>query len=394
VIDGYPGIERSMHTYLRNKVNDVLTGESKAIVVRIYGPKREVRRQQADAVRQAIADVDGLVDLHVEGEIEEPHIQVKVDLDAAGKADVKPGDVRRASATVFSGIVVGYLFKEQKIFEVVVWGAPEARQSLANLRDLWIDKSDRTRVRLRDVADVSILATPTVIKHERIAPYVDVVANIAGKDPGAVTAELEGRLRKMSFPLEHRAELLGEFSERSKATQRSIGIVAAVILGIFLLLQACFRSWALAAAGALTLFASVAGGVLAASLAGAQSSLGSMVGLLAVLGIAARHVIVLVDHYRWLEAEGGMPHGVELVVQGTRERMSAIALSSAAIVAGSLPIVVRGAVPGLEIAHSIAVVVIGGVVASLLIALFVIPPLYLRFRADAARELDLGLDTP
>jgi Cu/Ag efflux pump CusA len=185
VIDGYPGIDRSMHTYLSNTVNNVLTGESKAIVVRIYGPKREVRQQQADAVRQSIADIKGLVDLRVEGEVEEPHVQVKVNLDAAGKADVKPGDVRRASATVFSGIVVGYLFKEQKIFEVVVWGAPESRQSLTNLRDLWIDKSDRTRVRLRDVADVSVVSTPTVIKHERIAPYVDVVANVSGRDPGA-----------------------------------------------------------------------------------------------------------------------------------------------------------------------------------------------------------------
>ena len=110
-------------------------------------------------------------------------MQVKVNLDAAGKADVKPGDVRRASATVFSGIVVGYLFKEQKIFEVVVWGAPEARHSLTNLRELLIDKQDRNQVRLADVADISIAAAPTVIKHERIAPYIDVVANVAGNDP-------------------------------------------------------------------------------------------------------------------------------------------------------------------------------------------------------------------
>jgi Cu/Ag efflux pump CusA len=127
--------------------------------------------------------ISGLVDLRVEGEIEEPHVQVKVNLDAAGKADVKPGDVRRASATVFSGIVVGYLFKEQKIFEVVVWGAPEARHSLTNLRELLIDKQDRNQVRLADVADISIAAAPTVIKHERIAPYIDVVANVAGNDP-------------------------------------------------------------------------------------------------------------------------------------------------------------------------------------------------------------------
>jgi CzcA family heavy metal efflux pump len=390
-IGGYPGIEHSMHTYLRSKVNDVLTGESKAIVVRIYGPRREVRRQQADEVRQAIAGIKGLVDLRVEGEIEEPHVQVKVNLDAAGRADVKPGDVRRASATVFSGVVVGYLFKDQKIFEVVVWGAPESRQSLANLGDVWIDKADRTRVRLRDVADVNVLATPTVIKHERIAPYVDVVANVGGRDLGAVAGDVEERLRKMSFPLEHRAELVGEIVERAKTRQRTAGIITAALIGIFLLLQACFRSWGLALVGFLALVASIAGGVLAASMTGRVSSLGSMVGLLAVLGIAARSGILLIDRYRSLEEHAGMAPGVELVVRGASQRMAAIITSSASTVAALLPILVLGTIPGLEIAHSIAVVVTGGVAASALTSLFVIPPLYLLVRSKAQRAPDLGL---
>ncbi len=238
VIEGYPGIERGMHTYLHSTVNGMLTGDSNAIVVRAYGPKRDVRRQTAEDVRQAVADIDGLVDVRVEGEIEEPQVQVNVDLDAAGKADLKPGDVRRASATLFSGIVVGYLFKDQKIFEVVVWGAPEVRQSLANLGELWIDKADRTRVRLRDVADVNIRATPTVIRHERMAPYVDVVANVAGRDVRSVAAEIQDRLRTMTFPLEHRAELLGEVVERDQARQRTAGIIAAVLVAIVLLFQA------------------------------------------------------------------------------------------------------------------------------------------------------------
>jgi Cu/Ag efflux pump CusA len=299
--------------------------------------------------------------------------------------------VRRASATVFSGIVVGYLFKEQKIFEVVVWGAPESRQSLTNLRDLWIDKSDRTRVRLRDVADVSVLSTPTVIRHERIAPYVDVVANVAGRDLGAVAGELDGRLRKMSFPLEHRAELLGEIVEREKERHRIGGIIIAALVGIFLLLQACFRSWGLALVGLLAIAASVAGGVLAAWITGGESSLGSMVGLLAVLGVAARHVILLIDQYRCLEEQAGMAPGLEVVVRGAGQRMAAIIASSGAIVAALLPFAVLGKVAGLEIAHSIAVVVIAGLVTSTVISLFVVPPLYLSAQSKARRAPDLGL---
>jgi Cu/Ag efflux pump CusA len=192
--------------------------------------------------------------------VEEPTVQVKVNLDAAGRANVKPGDVRRATATVFSGLVVGFLFKDQKIYEVVVYGAPEARQSLTNLADLWIGKSDRTHARLGDVADVNMVSTPMVIRHEAIAPYVDVVANVAGRDPGAVVDEIDDRLENIQFPLEYHPELLGEYAERESAQERMLGIAAAALIGIFLLLQACFQSWRLALIAFLALPVSVAGG--------------------------------------------------------------------------------------------------------------------------------------
>ena len=376
-IDGYPGIEHSVHTYLRDKMDNVLTGEDKPVVVRIYGPKREVRQQKAEEVRRAIAGIDGLFDAKIEGEIEEPQVQVKVNLDAAGRADVKPGDVRRASATIFSGIVVGYLFKEQKIFEVVVWGAPEARQSLANLREVWIDKADRTRVRLSDVAEVSIASTPTVIRHERITPYVDVVANVAsGQAHRAVVRAIGERLRGIEFPIEHRPELLGEFAERGKSQQRMLGIVAAALIGIFLLLQACFRSWTLALAGFGAIVAALAGAVLAAGIFGGGAlSLGSMLGLLGVVGVAARHVVPLIDEFRRAGTDA------DAAAHATHARSAPVIAGTAIIVAALLPIVVRGAIPGLEIAQGIAVALIGGSLVSGLVTLLLVPPLCVHLRS-------------
>jgi len=389
-IDGYPGIDRNVQTYLRDKVGEALTGESKAIVVRLYGPRRDVLREKAEEVREALADVPGIVDLRAEGQVEEPQVQVKVNLDFAGRANVKPGDVRRSSATVFSGLVVGYLFKEQKIFEVVVWGAPETRQSLTNLRDLWVEKSDRTHARLGDVADVSIAATPTIIRHERIAPYVDVVANVSGRDPAAVADEVEDRLEKIRFPLEYHPELLGEDVERQGVEKRILGVAVAALIGIFLLLQACFQSWRLALVAFLALPASLLGGVLAAWAGGGVMSLGSTVGLLAVLGIAARNGVFLIDHYQRLEAEGA-PFGFDLVLRGARERLPAILASSAATIAALLPIAVFGRVPGLEIVQPTAIVIVGGLVASTLVTLFVMPALYMVIGSGGGRRADLGL---
>ncbi|HJX15634.1 MAG TPA: efflux RND transporter permease subunit [Candidatus Deferrimicrobiaceae bacterium] len=391
-IDGYPGIERNVQSYLRDKIGEALTGSSNAIVVRVYGQQREILRQKAEEVRQALSGIAGIVDLRAEGQAEEPQVRVKVDLDAAGRVNVKPGDVRRSSATVFSGLVVGYLFKEQKIFEVVVWGAPETRQSLTNLRDLWVEKSDRHHARLADIADVSMVSTPTVIRHERIAPYVDVVANVAGRDPGSVADEVDDRLETIQFPLEYHPELLGEYAERESAQRRMLGAGAAALIGIFLLLQACFRSWRLPLIAIPAFPASIAGGVLAASAGGGVISLGSIVGFLAVLGIAARNGMLLIRQYQQLEGQENVPFGLDLVLRGARERLSPILTSSAAIIAALLPIVVFGQIPGLEIVRPTAIVILGGLVASTLFTLFAMPALYLLVGSGAKLQTDLGLE--
>ncbi len=390
-VDGYPGLDRSVQTYLRDTVSEALSGETSAVVVRIFGQRREVLNRKAEEVRQALEGIDGLVDLRAVGQVEEPQVKVKVDLDAAGAASVTPGEVRRSAATVFSGLTVGFLYEAQKVYDVVVWSAPEVRQSVQDLRDVLVEKSDRHHVRLGDVAEVTIEPTPTVIRHDGVSPYVDVVANVVGRDLASVNRDVESRLERVDFPLEYYPQILGEFAERQDAQRRTLGVAIAALIGIFLMLQACFRNWGLAIIGFLALPAAIAGGVLAGFATGGVITLGSFVGFFAVLGIAARNGILLINHYQRLEGQQGVPFGLDLVLRGARERLSPILASSAAIIAALLPIVVFGQIPGLEIVLPTAIVIIGGVVASTLVTLFVIPALYLVIGSGADRQPDLGL---
>jgi Cu/Ag efflux pump CusA len=389
-IDGYPGVDSSVHTYLRNKIGEVLTGADKAIVVRIYGQDLDILRQKGEEVKQALSGISGIVDLRVEGQKEEPQVQIKVDLNAAARANVKPGDVRRSSATVFSGLTVGYMYKVQKIIDVVVWGAPETRNSLDNIRNLWVDKKDRRYVRLGDVADVTITSTPTAIRHEEISPYIDVVANVAGQNPSSVAEEVEERLEDIQFPIEYHPEILGEYAELESVQQRTISVVIASIVGIFLLLQACFGSWRMALIAFLALPASIAGGMLAVLVSGGIVSLGSTVGFLAVLGIAVRNSVLLINHYQHLEKEKDVPFGFDLIIRGTRERLSSILTSCAAIIVSLIPIVVFGRIPGLEITQPTALVIIGGLLFSTFFTLFIIPALYLLIGSGAKRYVEYG----
>ena len=135
-INEYPGIEHEVQTYLQETLRQVFTGTSSAIVVRLQGPDWDGLHREAERVKQALTDVKGLVDLHVSGQVTEPQIDVQVDLAKVAKYGLTPGDVRRAAATMFSGLEVGSLFEHQKVFEVVVWSAPNARESITNVREL------------------------------------------------------------------------------------------------------------------------------------------------------------------------------------------------------------------------------------------------------------------
>ncbi len=379
-VDGYPGIDGNLQPYLKGRISEVLTGADEPIVVRVYGPGLEALRSTAEEVRQVLSGIDGLVDLHVDGLIMEPHVEVEVDLAKAQSSGITPGDIRRAAATMFGGILVGNLFEEQKVFDVVVWSTLETRNSLTDLREVQIDTPSGGYVRLGDVAEVRVAANPTVINHSATAPYIDVLANVDGRDRGAVVGDVERRLQEIDFPLEYRPSLIGDYAERQATQRRLLGYTVAAAIGIFLLLQASFRSWRLASLAFFTLPAALVGGVIAGWIAGGGiASLASLAGLLAVFGIAARNGILLLNHYQHLEQREGELFGPELVLRGARERFAPILVTATTTALALLPFVVLGDIAGLEIVHPMAVVILGGLVTSTLLNLFVVPAMYLRF---------------
>jgi Cu/Ag efflux pump CusA len=388
-VDGYPGLARSVETYLTDRIRQVLAGAGQSIVVRLYGKKRDVLRTKAEEIRQAMAGIDGLVNLRVDGYVEQPQVQVQVDLAAAEPDGLKPGDVRRAAATMFSGLGVGFLFEAQKVYDVVVWGTPDTRRSVSDVRNLLIDAPRGGHVRLGDVASVRIAPTPTVIHHEALQNRIDIVADVNGRDLAAVEDDVENRLDEINFEVEYYPAVLGEAVEREVAEERMLSFALAVGIGILLLLQAAFRSWRLALVAIVTLPAALAGGVMANFLGnGGTLSLGLLAGWLTVMGIALRNLVMLFSHYQNLEEHGGEDFSPELIVRGARERLSPTLMTALTTGLAMLPFVLFGNIPGHEVVRPIAIVVIGGLVTSTWLNLFAMPALYLRF--GASREADLG----
>jgi CzcA family heavy metal efflux pump len=379
VVASYPGVFTNVETYLNERIDEVLAGGSEPIIVRIFGPDLETLRRKADEVRAAIAKVDGIDNPYVEFQDGLPQIQVKVNLAAAQRYGVKPGDVRRASATLLESEEVGDIYRGGRAYDVHVWSKPETRDSVTSVSQLPIDTPLGGQVPLRQLADVRIRPTPNVVHHEHQSRSIDVLAGVRGRDLGSVARDVQDRLDEAPFPFGYHAELLGEYKERQTAARRMsiFGIGAALV--ILLLLQASFGSWRLATLSFLTLPIALAGGVLTAFASDRVLSLGSLVGFYTVFGIAARNGILMINHFQHLEQYEGERFGPALVLRGARERLSPILMTSLATALALVPLVIAGRIPGHEIEYPLAIVILGGLGTSTLLNLFVVPSLYLRF---------------
>jgi CzcA family heavy metal efflux pump len=385
VIDTYPGLYRTVQTYLRERVKEVLSGASESIVVRVFGPDIGVLTGKAEEIALAIAGINGIVDPRVEQIEQIPQIQVEVDIEAAQRYGITPGHVRRQASAMLASTEVADLFLNGKVYDARIWSIPEARDSVSDVQNLPIDTPSGKQVPLREVADVRITSVPNTIKHERQTRRVDAVADVGGRDLASTVSEVRDHLGDIQFPPGYHAEILGEAPELNAAQGHLLlyGALAAAV--IFLLIQTGLGSARLAILVFLLLPMALAGAVLAAKLDTGILSLGSMVGFLTVLGIAGRNGILMLAHFQHLEREEGVPFGPELVLQGAKDRLAPILMTASATGLALVPLVVAGSVPGNEIEHPLAVTILGGLVTATLLNLFVLPSLYLRF-ATRRRE--------
>ena len=384
-IDGYPGLSRDVLTYLRERIKEVLTGAGATIVVRIYGPDIAELRKIAENIKGAIADVPGVADLKVEQQSLIPQIQIQPRPEALAAYGLTTGEIRRATGTIISGTKAGEVFRDQKSFDVTVWGTPAARGDLHALRDMLIPTASGAQVRLSQVADVQIMPAANEIKRENGSRRIDVTMNIKGaNDLGGVARAVQAKVGAMPFAQGYYPEFLGEYAALQASQRQLLFLGALCLIGILLLVWLEFRSLRVTALIGLSLPFALLGGVIAVLLSGGTMSLGSLVGFVTVLGISARNGIMLISHYKHLESQEGETFGPAMILRGAEERLVPILMTASCAALALLPLVVRGDAPGHEIEHPMALVILGGLVSSTALNLLLMPTLYARFARKRA----------
>jgi Cu/Ag efflux pump CusA len=388
VLDSYPGMEHDVTTYPEHRIEKARGRDDDKVVVRVYGQDPDVLSTEGEKIKNMVSSVEGVTEIEVPRIPIEPTVEIQVDLARAKQHGIKPGDVRRAAATLLSGLEVGSLFEEKKVFEVIVWGTPETRASLSSIRNLLLQAPDGTYVRLSDVADVKIAPHPVMIKREAVARYVDVEIDVYGRNLGDVAKEVGKRLATYSFPPEYHAEVLGGYTKRERILRSALAVALFAVIAILLLLQAAFRSWRLALAVLLTVPVAALGGILLVLVADGELTLAAFCGLITVVGLALRAATSLIQNYQRLERIEGLAFGPTLVARGTLQRAVPILASLLAAAFAFLPYLFFWGEAGLELIAPVAAVIVASLVTTLLFALFVLPSLYLVLGPGAAAEAD------
>lgn len=377
IVNGYPGLSSSVGSYANERVNADLAGSGRDITARVYGENQTTLVEKSGEVLAAMSAIDGVKDARIEAPAEQPALEVEVDLEAAEQYGLRPGDVRRSAATLLAGLGVGNLFEEQKVFDVVVWSTPDTRANLSAIRDLAIDTPDGGQVHLDDVADVRIAPNLAVVNRDQVSRYIDVTADVDGRGQGAVKNDIEEALDGISFPQEHRVEVIDNEGRRIEENQgMALGIGAAIM--IFLLLQLAFGSWRLAGLVFVLVPGALAGGAVAAVLDGGELTIGHYAGFLALLAISVRSGLALISGLQARAEQQGEKLDVTGVLSGAQDRVAPVLTTAAATAVGLLPFLFITNAFGHDIVAPMAIVIVGGLVTSLAVNLFILPALYLQ----------------
>lgn len=371
-----PGVSFSVLSYLKERMEEVMSGATAQVAVKIFGPDLHTLRSLGQQAATAMTAVPGVVDLVVEPQVDIPQVTLRFDRHALAQYGLTMGQLKTFVTTAFLGTVVAQVYEEGKVFNVVVRFQAEVRNNVAALGNTLVAVPGGAHVPLRALAEIVVERRPNVIHRENAARRLIVQCNVTGSDIVGVTERITRRLREqLTLPVGYHLEVGGEYQAQVVARRELLLLGIGALVGMFLLLYADFHSARDATFVLVSLPLAFVGAIWAVLLGGRGLSLGSLVGFLALLGITARNGIMLIAHYRRLQSEG-MPWGPALLVQGSVDRLVPILMTALVAALGLLPLALGGDRAGQEIEQPLAVVLLGGLFSSTFLNLFVVPAAY------------------
>ncbi len=381
-----PGTNVTVGQPISHRIDHMLSGTRAAIAVKIFGPDLPALRDLARAVEEAARKVPGAVDVAVEAQADIPTVRVHFDRRRLARYGLPAGAAAEAMRTAFVGREVGQVYEGQVAFPLVVRYPAEVQEDLDAIRRTRIDTPSGARVPLEAIASIREDRGPNFIGRENGRRKIVVSANVAGRDLRSVVDGIRAAVAaSVALPAGYSIEYGGQFESEEAASRRLLWLGLTVILGILVLLSAAFRSLGDAVIVMLNLPLALIGGAVGVFVSGSVLSVASVIGFIALFGIATRNGIMMVSHIRHILEEEGERSFRRAVVRGARERLVPILMTALAAGLALVPLALSGSHPGAEIEAPMAVVILFGLLSATALNMVVVPIAYLRFSRMRAR---------
>jgi CzcA family heavy metal efflux pump len=369
------GVSIEVGQPITHRMDHMLSGSRTNIAIKIFGDDLNELFRIGNEVNGAIEDVAGIGDLFVEQLVETPQLKINAKREMLSRYGIPVNRFAQHIATSIGGRQVSDVYVDEMKFPLILRYNEETRGSIESIKASMIDTYDGQKIPLSFVADIESGSGPHTINRENVKRKIVVNVNAAGRDVGSVVKDIRSEIeKKVTLPENYRIEYGGQFESASRASRRILFASCLAILAVFMVLYNEFRKSTLAWIVLLNLPLALIGGIFAIRLTSGVISIPSIIGFITLFGIATRNGILLISRYMHLEEED-----TDLktrVVHGSADRLNPILMTALTAALALVPLAIAGQKPGNEIQSPMAVVILGGLLSSTLLNIFVIPTVY------------------
>lgn len=383
-----PGVGVNVGQPISHLIDHMLSGVSAAIAIKIFGPDLATLREKAIELQDAIKDVEGLVDLRIESQGLIPQVKIKVLREEAAKFGLSPGEITKLLEAAFNGEALAQVIEETRLYDVFFQFDQSSRASIDSMDNTVLKvMPDGRKVLLKDVADVYETTGPNEINRENSQRRIVISANLSQRDLGSLIAEVQKRVKdKVQFPEGYYVVYGGQFESQQAATRNILIFGLISLLGIAFVLYSHFQSKAIVAQVMATIPLAFIGGIFFLFLTDRSITVASLVGFITLCGVASRNSIMMISHYLHLMKFEGEVFNREMIIRGSQERLVPVMMTAFVASLALLPLVFGKGQPGSEVLHPVAVVIVGGLLSSTFLDIFVTPVLFFKFGRKSAES--------
>jgi len=361
-----PGVACIVGQPISHRIDHMISGTRASIAIKLFGNDLNEMYQTGCNIKKAIAEIPGLVDVNVDQQVETPQLHLKPNRIAMARYGVSMDEFNRLVVMGYSGEKVGDIYEGQRSYDLILRLSPRYTGTIEGVRKALIDTENGRKIPLEQICDVVSTSGPNNINRENVQRKLVIAANVSGRDVGSVVEDIQKKVdAEIVLPEGYRLEYGGQFESAKSATRRLILATLIALCIIYLLLYSEFKNFTLSGIVMLGLPLAMIGGVMGIALTSWVISIPSIIGFITLFGIATRNGILLISRYR----KGD-------IVTGSKDRLNPILMTALTSALALIPLVLNGDKAGNEIQSPMAIVVLGGLITSTLLNLYVMPIIY------------------